>query len=176
MVKKTLAWITLPSFLIFSWSCVIHSWQKEPLLSISPEKREGTEVSAVQTKSGEKIDFNKNPAARIQTDSVIGEKLVQNIEIEKSRIEKPKNLPVQTVFNLTTTSGDAYKVTFWIDREDKIILFGYLSCSIPISDVNLVWIRKVDVAATILLTGLGCLAFIGGLYKLLFPHGLYMGI
>jgi hypothetical protein len=74
MGKRALTWVLLASFLVFSWSC--YSWQKVPFESIKPEKRQQAQVSAVQTKSGEKIDLNKNPAANILADSIVGQQFV----------------------------------------------------------------------------------------------------
>jgi hypothetical protein len=104
MGKRTFAWITLASFLVFSWSC--YSWRQTPVQSIKPEKRQGAMISAVQTKSKERIDLNKKPAAKIKADSVVGEQFVKGIFIEMSKIEKPKELrPCQLEF---ATSGPSY--------------------------------------------------------------------
>ena len=150
MRKKALAWVVLASFLFFSWSC--YSWRQTPVQSIKPEKSQGAMISAVQTKSGERIDLNKKPAARIQADDVVGELFVKSIFIEKSKIEEPKVLPSRTPFNLTTTDGTLYRVTYWANVQDKILVNGYISFSKPLSDIDLVWIWKLDAAGTLLLT------------------------
>jgi len=150
MGKRAFAWITLASFLVFSWSCV-YSWKKAPLQSVGLD----TKISAVQTKSGEKIDFNKNPAARIEGTSVVGEKSIRNITIEKSKIEKPKNLSALTPFDLTTSDGKSYKVISLADVKDRVIILqAYVPLSMPLSDIDLVWIWKLNVPMTILV----CLA------------------
>jgi len=121
------------------------------------EKREGAKISVVQKKSGEKIEFNKDPAAKIQRDSVVGGKFVKDIAIEKSKIEKPENMPRDTPFDLTTTDGILYGVIFRAELNDKIILQVYAPLSIPLSDIDLVWIRKANVPMT-LLVSLGIVA------------------
>ena len=152
MGKRVLAWVVLVAFSVFSWSCV-YTWKKTPLQSIEQDKR--VRISAVQTKSGEKIDFPKNPAAEIQRDAVVGGKFFQDIAIEKSKIEKPKNLSgLITPFNLTTVDGKSYRVTRWTDINSKVILQAYVPFSIPLSDIDFVWIRKQNVPLTILV----CLA------------------
>ena len=150
MRKKALAWFVLASFLVFSWSC--YSWRQTPVQSIKPGKRQGAMISAVQTKSKERIDLNKKPAAKIKADSVVGELIVKSIFIDKSNIEDPKVLPAQTPFNLTTTDGTLYKVTYWSNVQDKILVNGYIAFSKPLSEIDFVWIWKLDAAGTLLLT------------------------
>jgi hypothetical protein len=172
MTKKTLAWITLASFLVFSWSC--YGWQAKPLQSINPEKREGTKVSTVQTKSGKRIYINTNPAAIITADTVVGEKPLQHFAIEKSKIEKPKDLNVPTPFILTTTDRNSYRVKSWTDmknREDRIIINGYLSFSMPLSAIDLVWIKKANVPAIVLLIVISVAYIVANVIVLSKPWG-----
>jgi hypothetical protein len=172
MTQKILAGITLISYLVFSWSCVIYRWKKEPLQSIEPAKREGARVSAVQKKSGERIDFNKDLAARIQADSVVGDKFIRDISIEKSKIEEPKALPRKTPFDLTTSEGKSYRVTWWTEAQDRVILHAYVPFSImPLSDVDFVWIRKVNLPATILVIVAIPLAIVGFYYVMAYFWG-----
>jgi hypothetical protein len=151
MTKKTLTWITLASFLIFSWSCAIYSSAKRPLQSIKPEERGKVKVSAVQTKSGEKIELRKHPAARIKANSVVGEKLVKDIVVEKSKIKTLKKLPTWPPYAITSTDEVSYRVINYNEKNDKIIFDAYVPTSILLSDIDLVWIRKVNVPATLLL-------------------------
>ncbi len=111
MANKVLAWITLVSFLTFLWSC--YSWQKVSVRSIQPNEREGKLVSAVQTTSGERIELRKNPAASIQGDSVMGQRL--------------------------------------LIYEGKTMTQAWAPFSKPLSDIDFVWVRKLNVAATVAL-------------------------
>ena len=127
MRRRTLAWVVLASFLLFSWSC--YSWQKQPVRTIKPEQREGTEVSAVQMKSGKKIYFNTNTMMKIMANHVVGENRVYNLQVEKAKIKEPKDLNIPAPFTLTTTDGSVYEVASWTamkDAEDKILVNGYL--------------------------------------------------
>ena len=66
-------------------------------------------------------------------------------------------MPRDTPFDLTTTDGILYGVIFRAELNDKIILQVYAPLSIPLSDIDLVWIRKANVPMT-LLVSLGIVA------------------
>ncbi len=148
MGNKTLPWITLVSFLVFSWSC--YSWQMKPPQSISPEKRDTVEISAIKTKSGEKIDFEKDSGARIRGNSVVGTRPIRNLVIEKSIIEKPKNLTTPP-FELTTSDGKSYRVISLSEMSDQILIRqAYAPLSISLSEIDLVRIRALNIPLTVL--------------------------
>jgi hypothetical protein len=151
MIKRTIALATLASFLVFSWSC-IYSWQKTPIQSLKPEKRTGVKISAVQEHSGRRTEFGKKPGARIQGDSIVGEAFMKNFVLEKSKIRYPDSLKSGVPVMITTTDGKRYSANRILTQDDISVTFdAYVPFSIPLEDVGLVWIWKVNVLATLLL-------------------------
>jgi hypothetical protein len=151
--KKILTGVVLCSVLVSSWSCVVYSWKQKPLESVRPGKREGLKICAVQNKTGERIEFSKEFPARIKGDSVFEEKLVK-IAIEKSDIDHPHYFHVLTPpFDLTTKDGHLYRVTQLTELENKIVGLAYAPFpAMPLSDIDLVTIRGVNLASTLLLS------------------------
>jgi hypothetical protein len=151
--KKILTGVVLCSFLVSSWSCVVYSWKQKPLESVRPGKREGLKISAVQKKTGERIEFSKESPARIKGDTVFEEKLVK-IAIEKSDIDHPHYFNVlKPPFDLTTKDGHLYRVTQLTELENKIVGLAYAPFPImPLSDIDLVTIRGVNLVSTLLLS------------------------
>jgi hypothetical protein len=150
MVKKTLALATLLSFLVFSWSC-IYSWKETPLQSVKPEKRTEVMISAVKDRSGEKTEFKKNPGARIQGDSVVGLTFAKNVVLEISKIKGQTISHTDAPSKIIAKDGAEYTAERIIERTSSHIIFdAYKNVSIPLADVDLVWIKKVNVLATLL--------------------------
>ncbi|OGD22405.1 MAG: hypothetical protein A2W03_01405 [Candidatus Aminicenantes bacterium RBG_16_63_16] len=150
MTKKVLGWVVLCSFLVTSWSCV-YKFELKPLESIRPGKREGLEIYAVRKKTGESVQFNKVAPAIIKGDALFEEKLVK-IAIEKSNIDHPKYFRAEThPFNLTTKDGRVYRVVEGTEQGNKIVGEAYGSLPVmPLSDIDLVAIRRVNLAKTLL--------------------------
>ena len=163
-MKKTLALVTLVCFLVFTCSCAIHSWKKTPLVSIKPEKRTTIKISAVQVHSGQVTGFSKKPAAYIQEDSVLGTVFVEKRRVETSQIKKPLGPKWGGGYEITTTDGISYTTTRVIARDDSGVTFdGYYQVSVPLEDIAFIWIRKVNVLATVLLYAVP----IGGAFALM---------
>ena len=151
LINKIITLATLASFFVFSCSCVIHTWQKTPLESVKPEKRAQIKISAVCIQSGEKIEFKKDPPARIQGDSVIGARLVKNLVLEKSKIKQPRSFKRGAAAQITTADGARYSANRILGQNDSTVTYeAYFPASIPLADINLVWIRKANMLATLL--------------------------
>ncbi len=108
MARKIIAWVTLAAFLVFSWSCVIYRWKPNRLESVKPEKRAAVKISAVQLKSGQKIEFRKKPSVRIQGDQVVGNR-IRTISLDRSYIKRPKRIYYGLSPEIVTEDGTVYR-------------------------------------------------------------------
>jgi hypothetical protein len=170
MNRKFVSVITLVAFFVFTISCAIYHTEE-----IAPEKAEtysiaGKKVRIVEvvTISGERIDFpKKNPG------TIVGDKIVSIgspvekktwTELDSANIIVTRKDAKGRVIELRTKDGDIYKVDTdsYSEIGDKVMftaveLLGRVS--IPLSEVELVSIRKLDPAGTFLAT-IGSLALV----------------
>jgi len=156
MGKKITSSVTLAAFLVFTWSCAIRTTQKVP-----PEKAftENADILGLLTTSGEQIEFPKNAPGRIQGDKIVG----RGVDQAETKIAKTE---VQTTFRtdkgklqaIETKDGTKYGADQIVSEENDyfIVKGAKAAISIPLKDVELVWIRKVD-------PGLTFLTVIGGI-------------
>ena len=151
-MKKTMAWVALMSFLVFSWSCVVHRWGATSLESVKPEKRGQVQISAVQVRSGEKTEFRKNAPAVISQDRVVGDGYVRKIVLEKTKIKQRTSFKLGLPAQITTKDGVVYKADHITAQDESTVTFSaYVPVAIPLADIDIVWVKKVNVPATLLL-------------------------
>lgn len=155
MTRKIIALASVAWYLVFFWSCAIYRYEKTPLVSVTPEKRTEVRISAVLLHSGEKAEFLKTPAAKIKGDSVVGTRIIENFKLEKSKIKQLGHMhsfQPGEVTKITTIDGMFYETERIKSQDDTSVTFdAYLPASIPLADVNFVWIEEVDVWPTFLL-------------------------
>src|SRR5512135_209276 len=151
MRKKAVALFTLAAFLVFSSSCVYHVQQK----SFRAISRQGTEVKilALQTKSGDYLEFGEARPARIAQGVVYGEalKTVGLTVDEIDHITPPQGKQPGTVF---AKAGTSYRVVDWRQVGDSYLFRAFVPVSVPVGEVELGWVKTVDSGAS-LLQGLG---------------------
>jgi hypothetical protein len=164
MFKKTIAVITLLAFMAFSVSCFhVHRTMQENYDESRSWELVGTDITAVQTKAGKTFEFPKGRRARIRGDAVVGETL-KTVEIDRGDVERRISDKAGKLIELTTKDGKDYHVIRSKEDNEKIVLDGYTSVSIPFSEIQLVWVRRVDPALTFLANAAavtGVLAVIG---------------
>lgn len=149
MARKSVAIFTLGAFLLLTWSCVkIRSTRLES----SPEvvwSDVGGPILAVQKKSGERVEFSKENPGRFIKDSVVGN-IWTRLEFDKSQVKSTKSDQRGRVLGVTTNDGKPYGLKSSMVTGDKITGFYFDRVSIPVSEVDLVWIRKVNTGLTVL--------------------------
>lgn len=151
MGRRIISGVTLAAFLVFSWSCAIYGWKPNMPQAIKPEKRAAAKISAVQLKSGQKVEFNRHPPARIQGDSIVGA-VLSTVLLERSRVKKPKRISPGIFPEILTDDGTVYRDHAIIKIYRKQIVIGrYVPLSVPLKEVDLVWVKKVDALGTALL-------------------------
>jgi hypothetical protein len=149
MLKKTIAVITLPAFLVFSVSCFrVRRIRQERYDESRVGELVHTEIAAVQTKAGETFEFPKGHRAGVQGNAVVGEAL-KSIEIGQNDVKRRVLGRKGKIISLTTTEGTTYEVVRFTEDKEKIILEGYTTVSIPLSEIQLVWVRRVDPGLTL---------------------------
>lgn len=148
----------------------------------TPDKVAGTAafklvVTAAQTKDGEKLTFPKGNRATVKD----GNLLVPELASGPAVVTSASSLPADQILaldqdrrgritGLTTTDGRFYKVLKAEKTEEGVRLVSAVPYRLrPLSDFDLVWVRKTDGAATALVNLLG-LAAVGGLVVLALPE------
>ncbi|HVP89974.1 MAG TPA: hypothetical protein VMS75_02035 [Terriglobales bacterium] len=167
MARKITAFVELLAFLVFTTSCVYHVQEKR----FAPMARERAPVKilAVQTKAREYIEFGEKRPARLDRKSVVGEALT-TVEFARDDVVQEVAPTPETPGSITTKDGKQYRIlarvfTLRPDGE-KVVCQAYLPVTIPASEVQLAWIKSVNVGAS-LLQGLGVVLVVGLLIALL---------
>jgi hypothetical protein len=165
MARKITTSITLAAFLVFTCSCVMRTMQKVP-----PEVVYGkdADILGVLTTSGEHIEFPKNAPGRIKGDKVVGNRIAREIKIAKTELQTIYRTDHGKLQSVVTKAGREYSADqiIWEENECVVVCDDIFVTSIPLKDIELVWIRKVN-------PGLTFLATLGGVGLTL---GVVMGI
>jgi hypothetical protein len=139
MFKKTLSLVTLVAFLLFDWACL--SVQKVPVTSVNIEDQ----IVGVTKISGEYVQIPKENPARIVENQIV---LRPSNAIALSDVKDFKQNDKGVVYEFTTKDGRTIRDIEGKREGEKIVL---PPLSIPLSEVNLVWVYRKDVGGTILL-------------------------
>jgi len=141
MYKKTLSLVTVVAFLLFDWACL--SIKNVPVTSVTSKDQ----IVGVTNRSGEYVQIPKEKSARID-----GDRIVQSYgkfnEIALSDVNDLKQNDKGVVYEITTKDGRTIRDVQGIVEGGKIVL---ATLSIPLSDVNLVSVRRFDIGKTLLL-------------------------
>jgi hypothetical protein len=156
MAKKPATWLTLFAFFVFSCSCAIRTKQK---LSPGDAYGEQVKILGLMRTSGEYFEFPEKQPGRIEGDRVVGRIIGQGeTTIPLVQVEKISKTNDGQIIEIETTDGKTY-VGGRIIREDKdqlVIHPALMDFSIPLKDIEFVWVKKID-------PGLTFLATIGGI-------------
>lgn len=152
MTKKITALATLFAFLVFSCSCLIRTTKKEP-----PEAVYGKEVKimGLMKTSGEYIEFSKESPGLVYGDRVLGRMVgLGEITIPLAQIRTINRTSDGRIESIETTDGTTYTSPRVLkeDREQIVMGLGFVSVSIPLKEIELVWVKKIDPGLTLLAT------------------------
>jgi len=148
MFKKLVSLILLLSFLSFSISCYTSATIPKDEFVESGDKN--VKILAVQKKSGEHIAFFKDYLGILKDDVITGkvkQKVDVKIEIDRKNVRTIYFNTVEGNTHIITKEGRTYSVAEYKKDKDNIYidsLYELTSVSIPISDIDLVYIKKVD--------------------------------
>jgi hypothetical protein len=157
MAKKAVALFTLAAFWVFSTSCVYRVEQKD----FKAVARQGTEakVLALQTKSGDYLEFGEGRPARIGGGVVYGEAL-RTVEFSMDEIDHISPPVGKQPGGVFTKAGKNYRMLDWRQVGDRYACKVFVPVSVPVSEVQLGWVKTVNTGASFL-QGLGYLLVIG---------------
>lgn len=150
MFRRAVSLITLGAFLVSTSSCVLHQ-----TMSASPEavatSGESFSIKALLTKAGERISFANNSAAMCRKDRLYVSGPGTTFEIAEADVEKLEMGGGENVKNLSTRNGRAYdgRITA---RKAGTITIRVSNMSIPLADVDVISIERVDGGKTFVAT------------------------
>ena len=157
MSKKNVSLFTLIAFIVFSLSC--YTIREKKVKTVSDWEGKEVTIMGVQKTSGEYIEFQKDSPGRIYKDTIIG-KAKKKFEIARANVKKTGIDTEGEIAEITTKDGKVYPIISSKITEDKIILEAYESISIPLSEVELVWVKKAGPAG-IAIAIIGVVAVVG---------------
>ena len=117
----------------------------------------------LQKKSGEYIEFLENHPGTVRGDAVVGRTLGP-LALNRNDIKLTKErTPDGSIEEIQTKDGRIFKgITSATFQGDKLVFKSYLPISIPLSDVQLVWVRTVNTLPTIAINvGIVLIAMVG---------------
>jgi hypothetical protein len=170
MNRKFVSVITLVAFSIFTISCAVHRVEEMAAEKAEAKNQAGKKVRimSIVTDSGESIDFPKGYPGAIVGDNIVstGSPVARKTwtELDKADIKATSKDSQGKVIELRTEDGKIYKVEkdTYSELGNKVMFTSVTQVSrvsVPLSDVELVRIRHVDVASTFLAT-LGSIALV----------------
>jgi hypothetical protein len=150
MSKKAIALITAVSFLVSLNACIVRK-------KVQPDRLSGKEpyklsVAAVQKKTGERLEFPRKEKATVSGDKIL---ILQPgksypVRLLWADIKDFKEEPNGRVTEVTTRDGRFFKLSLSKRDEQGIdIQYAFRYDFIPFSEIDLVWVRKTNVPATI---------------------------
>jgi len=166
MARKTMGCLALLSFIWFEIACVIYQKKK---ITVEQAVGSDTEVLAVAKKSGEYFEFPKQAPGRIVGDRVVGSYRQSDFIIDLAEVEKKEieiNGRDQTT-TITTKDGRTIKVKHAYEHNGKI--YSETIGNIPLSEAEMLWVRKVNGPLTLLATVSAILGVASGIFG-----GLYL--
>jgi hypothetical protein len=167
MGRKLVAASTIISFMVFSYSCYATSRIK--VNSKTEEKFKGKKVKIVklQKDTGEYIKFPKGQTAFFSEGYIVGALIEREYSLKKTALKKIEKDNKGNITNITTKDGRNFEVMEAREDGDRVIFNASDFARISLSEVDVVWVKKINTLLTIgfvwlLLAPLTWLAMSGG--------------
>jgi hypothetical protein len=158
MRKQIIALLTLGAFILFSWNCVkIRATQEVPSAEVVWSKVGGP-IMAVQKKSGERIEFSKEAPGYVAGDFIVGN-VPATLSIDKSQAKDITQNKNGKITRVITVDDRTFYLKSGRMEGSTISGEGFEKIRIPYSEVDLVWVRKVNPGLTVL-ANLGLVAIV----------------
>lgn len=165
MIRKVTAFMTLGAFVAFEFACTVHTARRE-----TPEEAWGgnPEILGVLKKSGEYLEFPKGQPARIRGDVVVGGGVLTPIQVRRSDIKQVvKERGVITVIEKNDGTKLAVLRVVQEDKNSLVVETAYRGISIPLAEIEMLTVRRVNAGMTFLVVVGVVGAILGGLAVLI---------
>ncbi len=169
-MKRRIVAVAAILFLVISdISCLIYSTRRVLPDQVALRKVSRREVLAVMKKSKEFVEFSANQRGRISRGQVTGltrKKVMREIEIPGSKVARIEETGEDSR-EIITTDGKRYALLRVLEKENRYVAemdtpdYLEVPVSIPLSEVEMLWIRGVDPLKTSLVA-LGVVGAVAG--------------
>jgi len=174
MFKKIMCLVTSVAFFIFSLSCNKYTTKVKSAEKTAGWKKEKIKVIRILKTSGEKIEFSNGNTGKIVNDSLIIN-MKKEIEILRANIANIKRNNKGKIYEVRTKDSKKYQVIDTVPGTDtKRIILVNEKISIPLSEVELIWVKRVN-PGYVLVAAIVVIA-IGKFFIYLFSKFSYPGI
>ena len=152
MRKRCAVVVAILLLAISDISCLIYSVKKVPSEQAALHKVSRREVLAVMKKSKEYVEFSANQRGRIFRGQITGlarQKVKREIEIPRSKVVRIEKTD-ENAEEVITTDGKRYRLVRVLEGENRYVAemntpdYLEVPVSIPLSEVEMLWIRGVD--------------------------------
>jgi hypothetical protein len=171
MTRKIIALLTLAAFLVFEWACMAHTNRPMTQADISRLRAGDTSITGIVLRSGVEINFADPAEVRIAGDFVLvststTQRAYSNLNIPDADIRSVEKDAKGAVRDIVTKDGKAYRVRSARREAESWTIEGTAyDVLVPISEIDLVHIRKISLIGTVLVATVGivvALALFGG--------------
>lgn len=166
MLRRVLALLLILTLTSFSLTC--HTVRKESATKIPEWNQEDVKVVSLQKTSGNRVVFLKERPGRLQGKSIVGTSaaMVRELEIEQEDVSQIRRGGGNEILSLVTIDGKTYYDGILLSEyEGKYRINAYPEVSIPVAEVDVLWVEKLDQTRTLLvivgIAGAIALAIIG---------------
>lgn len=152
MGKRLVSLFTIVAFIIFSISCLgIYTTKKDRITKAASWRGKKVKILAVMKTSGEYIEFPREQPGKILGDKIVAGLEKENIEIDRADLKEVIRNEKRKIWEITTKDGKVYFADSYRSLGDKIVARVHkLSFSIPLSEVEMAWVKRVDPILTFL--------------------------
>lgn len=145
MRRKTIAIVTLAAFCFFSFACSFTRVQVQGD-RIRAQRKGEKNIVGVRTKS-EVLDFQDKRPARVEKGAVVG-RARRILSIDPAEMVEARR--TGKTASILMTDGKSYEVLSASRDGDRLSCTVLDPTSIPLTDVECVWVRKADAGKTAL--------------------------
>ena len=173
MLRKSVSILTCAAFLFFEYACT--HIVKQPVAKVNPAKNQGLEIMSVLKKSGEVVKFPEKRPGRVTANAVVGEStktsgsevVILKSEVQSVQVASKKPEAKPEIREIKTKSGEIYRfkkdanISSIQEQDDRyIVTLRHGRVTIPFSEIDFVWAKRTNAAATFLAV-VGVIALVG---------------